>query len=448
MNLFPRRLFPLIVSTAFAIFPIAVNGQDAASAKATFNQVNKHLDLGGQFYGFFNIDGDFQQLAQKANELYTQLQNMEGVGVPPGLDIAGFISELGFDNLKAVGLSSIKFDKGYRNRMFAAIDGERTGLLRLLGGDSKPFEIGEFAPASAAWAMEFDLDLDGVKDLIRGIGGQLEKSMGMDPLSGVLQQPVPGTELNVDQLLDALKGHMLAYIVLDEENSLNIPDPNAPEIPGLDIVLAHDNGEVIFGHIESFITSNAPPDAYTLEENDGVKQLRINLPPPASLGFFAPVIQVDAETNRLIIAARPEAVDTLKEGDRLAADPEFKRIADLLPKEGNGYSYVSPAIYDFMEIFTAAAAQGNPGIAELQGEIMAMIYGKPQVMAGMWANREDGFYSESIAPMSYKLSLAYVAIVPAAMSAAIVAPMAAQSRRRAMEMQRQAREAEARVRAN
>ncbi len=431
MNLFQRRLLlPFVASTVLAITPLGVHGQDAATAKATFDQVNKHLDLGGQFYAFLNIQGDFTQLGAKAQEIYEKLRQMEGIGdeIPPGLDIAGFLSQLGMDNLEAIGLSSIKFDKGYRNRFFAAIDGERKGLLRLSGGDPTPFAIGEFAPAEAVYAVEWDLDLDGLKDLVTGIGGQLEKSIGMDPLSGVLAQPIPGTELNVSQLLDTLKGRLMAYIVLDEEQILQIPDPNAPQIPGIDLVLSHANGKEVYGHIRSFITSNAPPDAFTEETVDGVTQLQIHLPPQATLGFFAPVIQMTEATGQLVIATRPEALKGLTEGDRLATNADFKRTSDMLPKEGNGYGYVSPKFYEFLEIFTNAASQGNAAIAQIQTEIMSLVYGEPQPMVTMWANQSDGIYSESFAPMSYKISLAYAVIAPAAISGAVIAPMAAKAR--------------------
>ena len=80
-------------------------------------------------------------------------------------------------------------------------------------------------------------------------------------------------------------------------------------------------------------------------------------------------------------------------------------------------------------------------MAQFQAKIMSMVYGQPQPMVSMWANQEDGIYSEYFAPMSYKISLAYVALVPAAISGAVVAPMAAQQRNRAREMQRRAEEA-------
>lgn len=436
MNLFSRRCFSLFAFAALTIAPLTAPGQDAASAKTTFDAVNKHLDLGGQLYAFLNVDGDFTELSAKAQELYQELQQTEGFDLPPGLDIAALLGELGLDNLKAAGLSSIKFGQGYRNRLFAAVDGERQGILRLTGGEPRPFTIGEFAPASAMWAMESDVDFASIKDLMTAIGGQLEQTLGMDPLSGALQQPIPGTQLNVSQLVDTLKGELMAYVLVDETQTLVIPEPGAPEIPGIDAVLTHSNGKEIFGHIRSFITSNAPPDAYTEEVNEGVTQLKIQLPDEATLGFYAPLIQFDEATEQLLIATRPEALTTVTVGDRLSTNADFKRMADLLPQEGSGYGYMSPQFYDFIEIFMEAASQGDALMGEVQKEIMALVYGDPQPMAGMWANRDDGIYMESLTPMSYKLSLAYTAILPAAVAAGVAAPMMIRAQSQALDIQR------------
>lgn len=399
MKRYTCRLVPLVACTALTLAPLVVSGQDAASAKATFEAVNQHLDLGGQFYGFLNVDGDFEVLAEKTREFYEQLQIMEGAVV----DVEGFLGVLGFDNLDGVGMSSIKFGKGFRNRFFAAIDGEREGLLKLSGGEPKPFAIGQFAPDTAVYALEWDLDLAGVKEVVRGIGAQLEAVMGMDPTAQVFQQPIPGTELNVEQLVDALKGLALAYAEIDEEQKLQIPDPNAPEIPGIDLVLGHANGKVLFEHLKSFVTSNAPPDAYRLEETDGVTQLHITLPPDASLGFYAPVIQVDDASGQLLVASRPEALERQSQGDRLADATEFKALAERLPKEGNGYEFMSPKVYDLIDVFVDGMRSQSLAMADFQAQMMMAILGEPQAMAGMWANQDGGIYSESYAPMSYKI---------------------------------------------
>lgn len=437
MNLFHRRLFPFAASAALAFTSVVpAQAQDAASAKATFDLVNKHLDLGGQFYTFLNVDGDMAALAAQIQELYEKFQGMPGMDLPPGVDIGAFLSQLGFDNIDAIGMSSMKFDKGYRNKGFLAVDGEPTGLLSLMVGESKAFEIGTFAPADAVLAMEMELQLGGLEKMLRGIGAEMQKVIGMDPISMGLQQPIPQTQLTVSQLINALSGQVMAFVQIDEDQKLQIPDPNAPEIPGIDLVLAHSNGKEVYGHIKGFLSANAPPDAISEEVDGGLNTLRINLPPQATLGFFSPVLQLDNEKDRLIIATRPQALAATKDGDRLSSDADFKKLADLLPKEGSGYSYASAKLYSFMEIFNQAAARDMAAMGDLQAKIMEAVYGQPQPMASVWTKTPDGIYSENIAPMSYKLSLAYAAVVPVAIGSAVMVPMTMRARSQAMDVQR------------
>ncbi|MGY8691290.1 MAG: hypothetical protein ACKVHP_26555, partial [Verrucomicrobiales bacterium] len=429
----------IATALVFVAIPVTAPAQDAAATKATFDSVNKHLDLGGQVYGFLNIQGDFTSLTAKAQELYQQIHEMSGgeIPLPPNFDVAALLNQFGFDNLDAVGLSSIKFEKGFRNRVFAAVDGERKGLLRLTGGDPVPFQIGNFAPATSIVAMEWHLNFAAIKDLITGIGEQLEKSIGTDPLSGALQQPIPGTELNVEQLLDLLKGQFMVYVTLDEAKNLTLPDNDLNlEIPGIDVVLSHNNGRAIYGHLKSFISSNAPPEAFTEETKDGVSRLTINIPEDENLGFYTPFFQMEEGSDRLLIGSRIEALKTLTGGERLSKNAEFHYVASLLPQEGTAYSYTSKRLYEFIGKFVKAASQGDQKLATVQNEFVQMFCGEPQAMAGMVANLKDGIYSESVAPMSYKLSLAYVAIVPVAFMAAVATPIIGKARMKARDVQR------------
>lgn len=431
-----NRCLALFSSLTLASVPCASFAQEAADTKALFDSVNQHLDLGGQFYGYLNVKGDFSNLATKAQELYTQAQEMAEGQIPPGIDVTAFLQHLGLDNLDAMGLSSIKFDKGFRNRAFAAVDGERKGLLKLTGGPARPFEIGAFAPTNSLVAMEFDIELSAVEELLTGIGGELEKTMGADPLSQGLEQPIPGTTLNVGQLLTSVKGTLLAYATIDETKNLELPDaPPGIEIPGIDFVVVHKTGKPLYAQIKSFLESEAPAEAFSEDSADGTSTIKILIPERDNLGFYAPIIQIKEDSDHLVIASRPEAMGSLTEGDRLASSSEFARAAALMPKEGNGYSYVSKDVYRFLDIFAEAMQQagGPKGITSLQTEAMELIYGEPQTIVSVISNTDKGILADGLAPMSYKLSLAYAAILPAAITGAVITPMMQNVRRQARE---------------
>ncbi len=424
-----NRFLALFSSLSLVGLPGVASAQEAPDTQALFESVNNHLDLGGQFYGYLNVKGDFASLATKAQEIYEQTAEMAEGNIPPGMDITGFLQELGLQNLEAIGLSSIKFDKGFRNRAFAAIDGERQGLLQLSGGPARPFEIGNFAPASSVLALEWDLELSGVKDLLDGIGGQLEKSMGMNPLAEALQQPVPNTTLTIEQLLASLKGTLFAYALIDDTKTLEIPDPNFPvEIPGIDFVIAHKTGKPLYAEIKSLMEANAPQEAIREEIIEGTSTLRILIPEEATLGFYAPLIQITLDSDQLVIASRPEALATMGSGDRLSSNAEFTQAANLMPKEGNMFAYASKEIYQFVDIFSKVIGEASPELGSIQAEAMSFIYGEPQSLVSVLANTPDGILADGLAPMSYKLSIAYAAVMPAVISGAVIAPMMRQFR--------------------
>jgi len=424
-----KRFLALFSSLSLVGLATLANAQEAPDPQALFESVNKNLDLGGQFYGYLNVKGDFSSLATKAQEVYEQVAEMAEGQIPPGMDITGFLQELGLQNLEALGLSSIKFDQGFRNRAFAAIEGERQGILKLSGGPARPFEIGSFAPASSVVALEWDIELSGVKDLLDGIGGQLEKAMGMNPMADALQQPIPNTTLTIETLLASLKGTLFAYAVIDDTKTLQIPEPDFPaEIPGIDFVVAHKTGKPLYAEIKSLFEANAPPGAINEQVVDGTTTLRLLIPDEATLGFYAPLFQITEDSDQLVMASRPEALASMSSGDRLSGNVEFARVAGLMPKAGNLFSYASKDIYQFLEIFSDVMEEEAPELGSLQAEAMTLIYGEPQSIVSVLANTPEGILADGLAPMSYKLSLAYAAVMPAAISGAVMVPMMRQLR--------------------
>ena len=115
-----------------------------------------------------------------------------------------------------------------------------------------------------------------MKDLLEGIGGQLEKSMGMNPLADALQQPIPNTTLTIEQLLASLKGTLFAYATIDDTKTLQIPEPDfSAEIPGIDFVVAHKTGKPLYAEIKSLFEVNAPQGAIREEAIDGTTTLSV-----------------------------------------------------------------------------------------------------------------------------------------------------------------------------
>ena len=119
----------LVASLALTATTFLAQAQQA-DTKALFDQVSNRLDLGGQVFGFVNVQGDYASLAAKAKELYGQAIKMadDEIPLPEDLDIEAILKELGFSNVSALGMSSIKVGDGFRNKAFLGINGEPQGL--------------------------------------------------------------------------------------------------------------------------------------------------------------------------------------------------------------------------------------------------------------------------------------------------------------------------------
>ena len=130
-------------------FPIATvaSAADAATTKLVsseersrhFAAVNKHLELGGELYGYVDIDGDVADLGREISKTVGRFVGMNPVlAENPALamaqqDYAALFGSLGLADVKAIGLSSVSTPVGYRNNVFLYTPEGRQGLLAMVG---------------------------------------------------------------------------------------------------------------------------------------------------------------------------------------------------------------------------------------------------------------------------------------------------------------------------
>ncbi len=423
----------LVASLAF-IATGSTQAQQAADSKALFDQVSKRLDVGGQLFGFVNVQGDYASLAAKAQEIYGQVIEMADgeIPLPSDLNVEGILKELGFGNISALGMSSIKVGDAFRNKIFLGVKGEPEGLLRMIGGKPRPFKIANMAPEDASLAFEQPLRLDVLRDVVAKIATQLAPAIGGDPVGEGLKMPVPMTEMTLNELINKLSGDVLGYATLSKTQKLEIPGaPDGFEIPAIDFVVAHESGRWLFDLAEEFFTSNMP-DMVEVTDVDGAKTLVISLPPGANLGFYKPVLRVGKAGDRLVIASRSLALDRMDEAKmHLADNASFKAVTKDLPKEGNSMSFLSEDFYKtFIDLYgKILSMEGGPAeMISMQKKFIEMAYGKPQAVAGVSVNYPDGIYLETVQPQSYKQTVAVLAVIPVGIGAAVMAPMMVRAR--------------------
>src|SRR5690606_23304425 len=112
---------------------------------------------------------------------------------------------LGFGSIRSFGASSTEVEDGLqRNRSVALLEGEPRGLFALYGLEPIPFRAAELAPADATSAVSGQIEFAALRDTIIAMMTEVMGPMGEGMVLQALQQPVPGTDLTGNEIVEAL----------------------------------------------------------------------------------------------------------------------------------------------------------------------------------------------------------------------------------------------------
>src|ERR1035438_10601470 len=92
-------------------------------------------------------------------------------------DFKALFSELGLNDVKAIGLSSVRESGGnFRNRTFLFAPDGRHGLLAVLGGQPGRFVGARLAPADTDFYSECEFDVSALYDTIKAVVAKVSRS--------------------------------------------------------------------------------------------------------------------------------------------------------------------------------------------------------------------------------------------------------------------------------
>ena len=234
-------LLPLLFGPAFFMMPnvgVTLPNQappDPVADAARFETVAKQLDLGGVLYGYVSVDGDLSAIGAYVKSFMDGMRPL--ASDVPQVDVPAILKVSGLDAISAVGFSSKSVEGGFRNKSYLYTPEGRRGLLRMLGGKSKPFDVVKLAPAGSDFVFEQDLNLKVVYEsiqeaLVAGMGeqGALFKAMMDGAVNQPLPPPIPFTMKKVLSDLDT----QISVIIdadLDKKISLTHPDAEGLQLP-------------------------------------------------------------------------------------------------------------------------------------------------------------------------------------------------------------------------
>jgi hypothetical protein len=389
-----------------------LNLVSGAGRSKHFDAVASHLQIGGDIFGYIDIDGDVEKLADLARDF---LKKAPAGELPPHiekLDFTKVLSDLGLDGVEALGMSSYKNGDLYHNRAFVYVPAGRQGLLKVLGGDAGPFAAHSLAPADSDLVIEQTLNVKAVYEVVSKMVMHFGGEEGYAEFRSKMGEINPQIGLSMADLFGKLNTRLTMVGRVHPDKPLEIPD--APvKIPSFDFLVALDELGWLYEKVTGNMKAEMPADqvAQMFITGDGYEKIGLPPMPSPDMAIMQPVIHHDITNKRIYLASSQAFLDECLAGKtKLADSADFKSATAGLPAEGNGLSYVSSdlmkAVRGLYEeaVGSAEGGMGAQGTAFISLFAMAMPesdHGQAEVSV----NEKDGIFLSSNSTASMKQGL-------------------------------------------
>lgn len=385
------------------------------------------LDEGGIFYGYFDVK----------DLLRNFVANLQEQSAPPfDQGLGGALSDaysptadrvidrLGVYGVHDIGLSTIKEDGVFLNRVFISAPEGRTGLLKLFGEAPHAFETLEYAPADTLAFHTADFDVTEFWTLVQQIALDVSGPQGQAGVNMIAMQSQMVLGMEFNQFLASLGGEFCLIVGVDSTRQITVPIQGQMQsftMPQV-AILIRTNNDTLYQTFQRMLTMQGMAGAEITDE-DGLRRLPLMLPNP--LGLTPALAQND---RYFILTLNADYLDALmdarKKGGPLRGTEEFKSLSKGLPAEGNAMGFVSSKLgAEFEGVFEAMAKPADPEQAMLFEAFVKGMRKKNVAQYKVLRAEADGLAGVMRTPAWSHQYLAGAAIVaPTALIAAISAP--------------------------
>jgi hypothetical protein len=345
---------------------------DPAVEAARFASVTGQVDLGGVVFGYLSVDGDLTAIGKYANSFLDEMRKIQPE-VPP-VNVPALLKITGLDAISALGFSSVATADGFRNKTYVHTPKGRRGLLRLMSGESKPFEVVALAPAGSDLVIEQDLNLKTLYESVLEVAGIAMGEQGKAMVQMQVKQSLPPPfTFTAEKVLADLDTQVTVVIDADPAKMVNVPDFKGMKIPQLSGAVLVDGLGWIADELAKVIEpmlaqggNRAPPFKIVRNANWVGIQLAIesenfsesDRKEISELGWDTAILAHHRPSGKLVLASGKEFADKLfapKPG--LGQDPVFLKTMRDLPMEGTALSYASPIFFSSLRNFIEKAIE-------------------------------------------------------------------------------------------
>lgn len=367
-----------------------------------FLAVNKQLELGGTLYGYVDIDGDVTRLATQAQSFVGEIAKASPeLAMLQHVNLAELTQMLGLTGVKAMGVSSVPDGTGYfRNRAFLYDKGERTGLMRALGGKPAPYKHVGLAPADTLVFMESELDVGEVYNTVKAVVAKVAGEPASNQFEAAIKQASEKATFSILDLIYGFKGRSALILTADEERTLRIPAGGGLVLPELSFLLCIEGvGPIIEPSFAQL------PQLKRRDEGS----MHIYEMPQDILPGVRPALVVDGST--LYVTSTLGFLKRCREQQSgLGQTAEFKQALEHVGNEGNGLNYISPKFFTQLKRLETLNAHLPPESLKVLRMTMASMppADRPLVLARI--HLDDGILFRGYYNRSFKQELAMASV--------------------------------------
>jgi hypothetical protein len=376
--------FRLFLAAALTVAALPASAQTVVPPEAGsphFAPVVKHLESGGLWFSFTDLDGDGAALAGFGEKIMRVALKANAMSVSDKLTGSRLTDILGLDCVKALGMSTRRLGGGmYRNRALLYMPDGSRGLMKVLGEKPAAFGVAEFAPADAGFAWECQVNAGVLLDMAKALMLATEDKGKIRSMEQAMLSPMPLSDLNMGDYFRRMNPRILFTGKFDGTRTLRLPGA-VGELPAMQMMVALDGVSYAGAHFALVVKKNP---AVRITQQGDLTIVTAPDPLPAPLDFFTPAAIYDAMSGRVVFTTHLSlALEALKGGNRLSSNADFKAAMKDLPAEGNGLTYVHPAFMKGVVQHLTALAPLLPGVSgnEASAEILKLITGLLEVPA-------------------------------------------------------------------
>lgn len=406
--------------------------------KASLSKALKYIDSEGAYVSVNDLSEDVRQIEPLLDKLELVLRSQrEFREAPEELKLRDLFAKSKLGYLQAVSASSKKVGDGWVNKAFYDLAGEKGGLFSVFKGRGKEWGAYDFAPAGADLVVEFDLNVENLRETLEHLTSSLKPQD-----RGQLLSMFDGTVKGDSQLEIVAAGlHPRVCLVGELDRNHYVAPEEEIQLPNANFMLRVEGMTQLWEHIEPKLLRMSKKS-----ERDGLviyslEKYEVNQ--KGNLPAFTPAFVLDKKADSIYFSTRIEYLEqALASKDKLGAVKEVKSLLENLSDSGNILSYVSHDLLSAIEeLYNSPIgremqyeAVDNPRDAHEKAMaayalklvdrkiIPALLKAKSGYVMTLDLN-DDGILMTSKTPMAMKGSWASSSILAVPIAGAIITPV-------------------------